>query len=281
MSDHDHGHGHGHPHGAPHGHGPMIPPPADLKNIRNVLLVGSGKGGVGKSTVAFNLALSLVADGLKVGLLDGDLYGPSVPILAGIQGERLGMNEAQKIVPVEKHGLKMISLGLLMKDTDAIVWRGPLLHKTMRQFFLDVEWGDLDVLVVDLPPGTGDIQLSIMQLVKVSGALVVTTPQELAFADVLRAVKMFEKLQIPVLGLVENMASFTAPDTGATYWPFGKGRIAEHCATHAVPHLGQIPIVPAIAAASDAGQPIVDDQAHGGVRQHYRALAAALRTSLA
>ena len=275
MSDHDHDHDHGHHHGHDHhhGHGPMMPPPAELKNVGKILLVGSGKGGVGKSTVAFNLALSLVAEGLKVGLLDGDLYGPSVPILAGIQGERLAMNEAQKILPVEKHGLKMISLGLLLRDTDAIVWRGPLLHKTMRQFFLDVEWGDLDVLVVDLPPGTGDIQLSISQLVKISGAVVVTTPQELAFADVLRAVKMFEKLSIPVLGLVENMAFFTADDTGRTYWPFGKGRIAEHCATHGVPHLGQIPIVPAIAAASDAGTPLASDDVAG---RHYRTLAAAL-----
>jgi ATP-binding protein involved in chromosome partitioning len=272
MSDHDHAPATGHA----HPHGPMMPPPAELKDVRHVVLVGSGKGGVGKSTVAFNLALGLAADGLKVGLLDGDLYGPSVPILAGLQGERLAMNEAGKILPVEKHGLKLISLGLLLKDTDAIVWRGPLLHKTMRQFFLDVEWGPLDVLVVDLPPGTGDIQLSISQLVKVSGAVVVTTPQELAFADVLRAVKMFEKLQTPVFGLVENMAFFTADDTGTTYWPFGKGRIAEHCATHGLRHLGQIPIVPGIAAASDAGTPLADDQVSGGARLYYRKLAKAL-----
>jgi len=258
----------------------MVPPPTELKGIRNVLLVGSGKGGVGKSTVAFNLALGLAAEGLKVGLLDGDLYGPSVPILAGIQGQRLTQNEAGRILPILKHGLKLLSLGLLLRDTDAIVWRGPLLHKTMRQFFLDVEWGELDVLVVDLPPGTGDIQLSISQLVKVSGAVVVTTPQELAFADVLRAVKMFEKLSIPVLGLVENMAFFVAEDTGTTYWPFGKGRIAEHCATHGVPHLGQIPIIAGIAAASDAGTPLADDQAHGGARLHYTKLAAALLPKL-
>jgi len=251
-----------------------------LTQVQHVLLVGAGKGGVGKSTVAFNLALALAAAGARVGLLDGDLYGPSLPILAGIQGERLVMTEEGKILPVQKHGLKMISLGLLLKETDAIVWRGPLLHKTIQQFIGDVEWGELDYLLIDLPPGTGDIQLSLHQLVKVSAALVVTTPQALAFADVLRAVKMFEKLEIPVVGLVENMSFFEAPDTGTRYWPFGKGRIQASCDQHGVTHLGQIPMLPAVPEASDAGVPLADDEVGGGARRYYKSVAGAVASAL-
>lgn len=249
----------------------------EFRDIGNVVLVGSGKGGVGKSTVAFNLALSLAETGASVGLLDGDLYGPSLPILAGIQGETLAMTADERIRPVEKFGLKMVSLGLVLKDTDAVLWRGPLLHKTIQQFFHDVDWGTLDYLIVDLPPGTGDIQLSIHQLVKVSGAVVVTTPQNLAFADVLRAVKMFEKLELPVYGLVENMSFFEAD--GKTHYPFGRGRIREYCNTHGIEHLGRIPILPAVAAASDAGTPLLG-AANGDTRAYYDKIAGSLASKV-
>jgi ATP-binding protein involved in chromosome partitioning len=262
------------------GQHPQAPSPGDpfagqkrFENIRHVVLVGSGKGGVGKSTLAFNLALALREMGARVGLLDGDLYGPSLPILAGIKGESLRMSEDGRILPVEKHGLLMVSLGLLIKDEDAVVWRGPMLHKTIQQFFTDVAWGELDYLLVDLPPGTGDIQLSIAQVAKVDGAVVVTTPQNVAFADVLRAVRMFQKLSIPVLGLVENMSHFRAPDTGHTYWPFGQGRIQAHCDTYGITHLGAIPILPRVAEAGDLGEPPHQGPGNQGVGAFYREVA--------
>ena len=231
--------------------------PPDLTGIDNIILVGSGKGGVGKSTVAANIAVALAGTGVKVGLLDADLYGPSMGIMMGIKGQELKLNEKENIIPLEAHGVKVLSMGNLIKDTDAVIWRGPLLHKTLEQFLKRVEWGELDFLIIDLPPGTGDIQISLSQMVTVAGAVVVTTPQSVAFADVLRAVKMFEKLKIPVLGLIENMSWFLCPDNDKKYHIFGEGKIAEYAKQYSLRQLGQLPIVPELAELSDAGVPYV------------------------
>ena len=198
-----------------------------LPGVANIIAVGSGKGGVGKSTVAVNLALALAQSGARVGLLDTDLYGPSVPMMLGMGGQmpevaRDGERDVMK--PLQAHGLKVFSMGLLLKDQDAIIWRGPLLHKALTQFLDDVDWGELDYLVLDLPPGTGDVQISLANLVPITSAVVVTTPQDVAFADVLRAVRMFEVTKVPVLGIIENMAGFVCPSCGANHPIFEIGR---------------------------------------------------------
>lgn len=231
-----------------------------LPGVRNIVAVGSGKGGVGKSTVAVNLAVALARAGARVGLLDADLYGPSVPILLGATHESPEMSEEGDravMLPLERHGLKVFSIGFLLKDTDAVVWRGPLLHKAVQQFLEDVAWGELDYLVVDLPPGTGDVQISLSQLVPVSSAVVVTTPQDVAFADVLRAIRMFRVTKVPILGVIENMASFVCPTCGTEHRVFGDGRIEERCRENDVAYLGAIPMDLRVAPAGDQGRPIV------------------------
>lgn len=231
-----------------------------LVGVKNIIAVGSGKGGVGKSTVAVNLALCLAKAGAKVGLLDADLYGPSVPILLGAKHESPESTEVdgkEMILPVEVYGLKVFSIGFLLKDTDAVIWRGPMLHKAVQQFLDDVAWGELDYMVVDLPPGTGDVQLSLSQLVPLSSAVVVTTPQDVAFADVLRAIKMFRVTNVPIIGVIENMASFVCPNCGTEHAIFGKGRIEKHCQMHKVTYLGAIPMDLRVSPAGDKGRPIV------------------------
>lgn len=231
-----------------------------LPGVRNIVAVGSGKGGVGKSTVAVNLAVALAQSGARVGLLDADIYGPSIPILLGATEESPRMieeGERTLMLPLERHGLKVFSIGFLLKDTEAVVWRGPLLHKAVQQFLDDVAWGELDYLVVDLPPGTGDVQISLSQLVPVSSAVVVTTPQDVAFADVLRAIRMFRVTKVPILGVIENMASFVCPNCGTEHAIFGKGHIAERCREHDVAYLGAIPMDQRVAPAGDQGRPIV------------------------
>lgn len=231
-----------------------------LVGVRNIIAVGSGKGGVGKSTVAVNLAVALSQSGASVGLLDVDLYGPSVPILLGLTETRpstVTVDGAEKMAPVEKDGIKVFSMGFLLRDEDAVVWRGPMLHKALQQFLEDVHWGELDYLVVDLPPGTGDIQISLSQLVSISSAVVVTTPQDLAYADVLRAVKMFQVTSVPVLGVVENMAGFVCPECGTTTHVFGKGGIKEHTEELGLDYLGAIPLDASVAPGGDQGIPIL------------------------
>lgn len=237
-------------------------PQERLPGVRNIVAVGSGKGGVGKSTVAVNLAVALAQSGARVGLLDADLYGPSIPILLGATRESPEMTEEGErviMLPLERYGLKVFSIGFLLKDTDAVVWRGPLLHKAVQQFLEDVAWGELDYLVVDLPPGTGDIQISLSQLVPVSSAVVVTTPQDVAFADVLRAIRMFRVTKVPILGVIENMASFVCPTCGSEHAIFGRGHVEEHCREHDVAYLGAIPMDLRVAPAGDQGRPIVLD----------------------
>jgi ATP-binding protein involved in chromosome partitioning len=234
---------------------------ATLPNVKNIIAVGSGKGGVGKSTVSVNLALALAKDGAKVGLMDADIYGPSVPIMLGIKGERPLMKEVDgkgMIVPIEVMGIKAMSIGLLIDDRQAVVWRGPMASSALKQFVTDVLWGDLDYLIIDLPPGTGDIHLTMVQTIPVTGAVIVTTPQEVALADAKKAIMMFDgpQIKVPILGVVENMAYFTPaelPDN--KYYIFGQDggkRLAE---MFEVPFLGQVPITMSIREGGDMGCP--------------------------
>jgi ATP-binding protein involved in chromosome partitioning len=234
-----------------------------LPGVKNIILVSSGKGGVGKSTVAANLAIALGKDGAQVGLMDADIYGPSVPMMFGVRGERPKMVEVEgkgKIVPMEKFGIKFMSIGLLVDERQAIVWRGPMASSALKQFVTDVQWGELDYLVIDMPPGTGDIHLTLVQTVPVTGAIIVTTPQEVALADAKKGIAMFSspQIKVPIIGLVENMAYFTPaelPDN--KYYIFGKEggkRLADELE---IPFLGQIPLVQSIREGGDYGTPAI------------------------
>jgi ATP-binding protein involved in chromosome partitioning len=227
-----------------------------LDRIKNIIAVSSGKGGVGKSTVAVNIACSLAAEGAKVGLMDADIYGPNVPLMLGAAGNQPEIAQ-NKLIPIEAYGLKTISMALLVPPDKPMILRGPMLHGVIRQFLTDVEWGDLDYLIVDMPPGTGDAQLSLAQLVPVQGAVLVTTPQDVSAADVRRAYRMFETVNVPVLGIIENMSYFIAPDTGKRYDIFGKGGGEKLAAEFGIELLGQIPLGEAISSAGDAGKPVV------------------------
>lgn len=228
---------------------------APLPGVKNIIAVGAGKGGVGKTTVAVNLAIALARSGGRVGIIDGDIYGPNVPIMLGLQTQLT--TDGQKIVPAEAHGLQVVSMGFLTGDDAPVIWRGPMLHGVIQQFFREVAWRELDYLVIDMPPGTGDVALSLSQTVPVSGAVVVTTPQTVSVADTRRAVRMYQKLNIPTLGLIENMSHFVCPGCGREADLFGKGggeRLAEQLE---VPFLGRIPLYEPIRVGGDVGMPIV------------------------
>ncbi len=239
-----------------------------LKDVKNIIAVVSGKGGVGKSTVAANLALALAAGGAKVGLMDADIYGPSVPIMFGIRGERPKMRDVNgkgKIVPIDRYGIKVMSIGLLVDEKQAVVWRGPMVSSAVRQFVSDVDWGELDYLVIDMPPGTGDIHLTIVQTVPVTGAIVVSTPQLVALADAKKGITMFNQpgLKVPVIGLVENMSYFTPkelPDN--KYYIFGKEGAKNLASEFDIPFLGEIPLIQSIREGGDIGIPVMigDDE---------------------
>ena len=224
-----------------------------LPSVKHVILVGSGKGGVGKSSVAANLACALAQDGASVGLLDGDIYGPSIAHMLGAGEERVTATEARKMRPLERFGVRFLSMANLTPAGQALVWRGPMLHSAVQQFLKDAAWGELDYLIVDLPPGTGDVQLSITQSVTVTGAVIVTTPQAVALIDAARAVDMFKKASVPILGVVENMSYFVAPDTGAHYDLFGRGGSARLGLTL----LGEIPLDITAREDADDGTPSV------------------------
>jgi ATP-binding protein involved in chromosome partitioning len=228
---------------------------APIPGIRNIVAVGAGKGGVGKTTVAVNLAVALARLGSRVGLLDGDIYGPNVPIMLGVQTQL--QHDGEKIVPAQKYGLSSVSMGYLTSDEAPVIWRGPMLHGVIQQFFRDVRWPELDYLIVDMPPGTGDVALSLSQSVPVSGAVVVTTPQTVSLADTRRAVRMYEKLHIPTLGLIENMSHFVCPDCGRESDLFGKGGGEALAAELQVPFLGRIPLYEPVRVGGDRGVPIV------------------------
>ena len=236
---------------------------AILPKVKNVIAVVSGKGGVGKSTVSANLALAIAQSGAKVGLMDADIYGPSVPIMFGVRGERPMMMEIEgkgMIVPLEKYGIKLMSIGLLVDEKNAVVWRGPMASSAIKQFVSDVYWDELDYLIIDMPPGTGDIHLTLMQTVPVTGAVIVTTPQDVALADAKKGVAMFgqAQLNVPIIGLVENMSYFTPAELPENkYYIFGKDggkRLAEE---YDLPFLGQIPLVQGIREGGDKGVPVM------------------------
>ncbi len=232
-----------------------------LPSVKNTIAVASGKGGVGKSTVAVNIAVALAKDGYSVGLLDADIYGPSIPLMLGIKGKpQVYQNkDTMQIIPLENYGLKLISIGLLVDDNAPVIWRGPMASGAVKQFMTDVDWGELDYLIFDMPPGTGDIQLTLVQTVPLTGAVIVTTPQEVSLIDARKALKMFTRVNVPVLGIVENMSYFIAPDTGKKYDIFGTGggsKLSEELGT---PFLGGIPIDPRIRIGGDNGTPIVYD----------------------
>ena len=231
------------------------PPKLPIQGVKNLVAVASGKGGVGKTTVAVNLALALKRLGASVGLLDADVYGPNVPIMLGTEEQPQALSE-REILPVEAQGLKMISMGLLNPGDKPMIWRGPMLHSVMQQFLRSVLWGELDYLIIDLPPGTGDVQLSLIQLVPVTGAVLVTTPSTVALADVRKAMEMFRQVNVDILGVVENMSFFSCPHCQGRIDVFGHGegrRIAE---TYGVPLLGEIEIDPQIRIGGDTGKPV-------------------------
>ena len=228
---------------------------SEHKNIKNVIAVASGKGGVGKSTVAVNLAVTLAEKGARVGLLDADIYGPNIPTMMGV--DRLGgTTENKKILPGEGHGVKVISIGFMVRPDQALIWRGPMLHSAIKQFVSDVEWGELDYLVVDLPPGTGDVQLSLSQTLELQGGLIVTLPQQVSLDDALRGINMFQELKVPIFGVVENMSYLETPD-GERMDIFGTGGGEKLAKMTGVPYIGSIPIDPQVRIGGDEGLPVV------------------------
>jgi len=252
-----------------------------LPGVKNVIAVGAGKGGVGKTTVAVNLAIALAKCGGTVGMIDADIYGPNVPIMLGLKTQLT--TDGQKIVPAEKYGLQVISMGFLTQDDAPIIWRGPMLHGALQQFFREVAWKNLDYLVVDLPPGTGDVALSLSQTVPVAGAIVVTTPQQVSLADSRRAVAMYKKLNIPTLGVIENMSYFVCGDCGHEADIFGRGGGEEMASTLRVPFLGRIPIYQPIREGSDAGVPLLISEPESPAGRAFMAAAerAAAQVSIA
>jgi ATP-binding protein involved in chromosome partitioning len=254
--------------------GPAARSPEFIPEVKHTVAVSSGKGGVGKSTVAVNLALALQRGGAATGLVDVDVYGPDVPLMMGAKG-RPGMFD-NRIIPVEVHGVKIMSIGLLVDEREALVWRGPMIHSAVQQFLRDVAWGALDYLVFDMPPGTGDAQLSLSQIIPLSGVVMVTTPQDVALLDVRKGLAMFRKLNVPILGVVENMSYFVAPDTGTRYAIFGEGGGARIAEEFGVPLLGQIPLEMETRRGGDAGIPIVVGQPDSSQAAAFRAIAVAV-----
>ena len=282
---------------APHRHAPGMPhvsthrPPqqpasgspmsrqAEIPGIAAVIAVASGKGGVGKSTTALNLALGLRDLGLRVGLLDADIYGPSVPRLTGIR-EKPQLNDDKKMIPIMRFGLAIMSIGFLVEEETAMIWRGPMVMSAITQMLRDVAWGTLDILVVDMPPGTGDAQLTLAQNVPLKGAIIISTPQDLALIDARRGLAMFEKVNVPVLGIVENMSYFECPHCGTRSDIFGHGGARLEAERLRVPFLGEIPLHMSIRATSDSGTPVVESEPAGAHAAIYREIAGRVRDQL-
>ncbi|MCK1436251.1 Mrp/NBP35 family ATP-binding protein [Bradyrhizobium sp. 15] len=252
---------------------------SEIPGVAAVIAVASGKGGVGKSTTALNLALGLRDLGLKVGLLDADIYGPSVPRLTGLH-EKPELNDERKMIPLKRFGLAIMSIGFLVEEETAMIWRGPMVMSAVTQMLRDVVWGQLDVLVVDMPPGTGDAQLTLAQNVPLKGAVIVSTPQDLSLIDARRGLAMFKKVNVPVLGIVENMSYFQCPQCGTKSDIFGHGGARHEAEKLGVPFLGEIPLHMAIRATSDAGTPVVDSEPDGPHAAIYRAIAGQVRDQL-
>ncbi|MEQ8403184.1 MAG: Mrp/NBP35 family ATP-binding protein [Roseitalea porphyridii] len=255
-------------------------PKAEVAGVKHIIAVASGKGGVGKSTTALNLALGLQAAGLKAGILDADIYGPSLPRLTGLREAKPQQLEDRILKPLEKFGLQIMSIGFLVEEETPMIWRGPMVVSAITQLLREVAWTDLDVLVVDMPPGTGDAQLTMAQNVPLSGAVIVSTPQDLALIDARKGLKMFEKVDVPVLGIVENMSYFIAPDTGKRYDIFGHGGARDEAARLGVAFLGEVPLVMAIRETSDAGTPITVSEPDGPHAAVYQAIGARIAETL-
>ncbi|HZA56208.1 MAG TPA: Mrp/NBP35 family ATP-binding protein [Candidatus Udaeobacter sp.] len=253
-----------------------------LPTVKNVVLVAAGKGGVGKSTVAANLAVALKAHGASTGLLDADIYGPSVPMLMGVKGEpnKIEVNGAYKIAPAVAHGVPIMSIGFFLDPEQAVIWRGPMLGKALHQLMADVHWGELDYLVVDMPPGTGDVQITFSQQLKVSGALLVATPQAVALADVIRAKSMFDKVMIPIVGIVENMSYFICDGCGKEHEIFSRGGARRAAERFKIPYLGEIPITPRLREGGDQGVPILIQDPKSEVSKCFLEIAAKLAGQL-
>ena len=249
-----------------------------VPGVRNVIAVGAGKGGVGKTTVAVNLAIALSQTGARVAMIDGDIYGPNVPIMLGIQTQLT--TDGQKIVPAEQYGLQLVSMAFLTQDDSAVIWRGPMLHGVVQQFFREVAWKNIDYLIVDLPPGTGDVALSLSQSVPVAGAVVVTTPQTVSLADTRRAIRMYQKLNVPPLGLIENMSHFVCPTCQTESDIFGKGGGETLAADMGIPFLGRIPIYEPIRLGGDTGVPIVVGEPKSPAAQSFRTAAEQLAAQI-
>ncbi len=247
-----------------------------LPQVRNVIAVASGKGGVGKSTVTANLALALSDSGAKVGLLDCDIYGPSIPTMFGVRGKKLESTVDQKILPLKACGISLLSIGFLSDDKTAVIWRGPMVHQIIQQFLTRVEWGELDYLLLDLPPGTGDAQLTITQTVALSGAVIITTPQEVSLIDARKALVMFEKVKVPILGIIENMSYFGCAKCGEVAEIFKRGGAQKIGDEYKVPILGEIPIDPHIVVTGDDGLPIVRAEPDSLTAKIYRMIAGAV-----
>jgi ATP-binding protein involved in chromosome partitioning len=280
---------HRHAQGVPHvsAHRPPAQPASgspmskqsEIPGISAVIAVASGKGGVGKSTTAINLALGLRDLGLRVGLLDADIYGPSVPRLTGIR-EKPQLNNDKKMIPLQRFGLAIMSIGFLVEEETAMIWRGPMVMSAITQMLRDVVWGTLDVLVVDMPPGTGDAQLTLAQNVPLKGAVIISTPQDLALIDARRGLAMFKKVNVPVLGIVENMSYFQCPQCGTRSDIFGHGGARHEAERLGVPFLGEIPLHMSIRATSDSGTPVVESEPDGPYAAIYRAIGAKVRDQL-
>lgn len=282
---HSHNHSHGVKPAATHR---LQGPPRDspmgkqqaIPGIASIVAVASGKGGVGKSTTALNLALALRDLGLRVGLLDADIYGPSVPRLIGVN-EKPTLDDNKKMIPIGRFGMPMMSIGFLVAEETAMVWRGPMVMSAIRQMLWDVVWGELDVLVVDMPPGTGDAQLTLAQQVPLRGAVIVSTPQDLALIDARRGISMFAKVDVPTLGIIENMSYFECPECGTRSDIFGHGGARHEAEKLSVPFLGEIPLHMSIRTASDAGTPVVESDPKGAHAAIYRAIAGQIKDQLA
>lgn len=268
-----------HAHKPPQGGGSPMARQSEIPGVAAVIAVASGKGGVGKSTTALNLALGLRDLGLKVGLLDADIYGPSVPRLTGLH-EKPELDGTRKMIPLRRFGLAIMSIGFLVEEETAMIWRGPMVMSAVTQMLRDVAWGTLDVLVVDMPPGTGDAQLTLAQNVPLKGAVIVSTPQDLSLIDARRGLAMFKKVNVPVLGIVENMSYFQCPHCGTKSDIFGHGGARHEAEKLGVPFLGEIPLHMAIRASSDAGNPVVDSEPDGPHAAIYRAVAEQVRDQL-
>lgn len=251
-----------------------------LPGVRNVIAIASGKGGVGKSTVTANLALALAKTGATVGLLDCDIYGPSMPLMFGLVGKQPNVTPEQKIIPLKAHGISLMSIGFLSSEKTPVIWRGPMVHQILQQFLTRVEWGELDYLLLDLPPGTGDAQLTLTQTAAISGAVIVTTPQEVSLIDARKGLQMFEKVNVPVLGLIENMSYYSCSDCGKVVEIFKRGGGEKMSKELGVPLLGEIPIDPEIVQTGDQGMPIVMAQPDSQTAKIYQMIAGAVAAQL-